>query len=80
MGYESVADLRANYPHFYWHVVYPLVQTALRYLAVTPKGHRVITRLFTNVYLVELEQSLSKTISAGLKQQTVVGVQAGNPN
>ncbi|PSN13907.1 metal-dependent phosphohydrolase [filamentous cyanobacterium CCT1] len=59
MGYESVAALRANYPHFYWHTVYPLVHPSLRYLAVTPKGRRVITRLFTNVYLVELEQSFS---------------------
>lgn len=72
MGYESVADLRANYPHFYWHVVYPLVQAALRYLAVTPRGRQVITRLFTNVYLVELEQSLSKPIPAGLEQHAVV--------
>jgi hypothetical protein len=69
MGYKSVADLRASYPHFYWSVVYPLVQTALRYLAVTTKGRRVIARLFTNVYLVELEQSWSDTTAMSLKQQ-----------
>ncbi|MBD2114670.1 MULTISPECIES: HD domain-containing protein [Cyanophyceae] len=69
LGYKSVADLRANYPHFYWYVVYPFIQAALRYLAVTAQGREVIARLFTNVYLVELEQSLSETGSAGLKQQ-----------
>ncbi|MEA5451214.1 metal-dependent phosphohydrolase [Leptolyngbya sp. CCNP1308] len=69
LGYESVADLRANYPHFYWYVVYPFIQAALRYLAVTAQGREVIARLFTNVYLVELEQSLSDAASTGVKQQ-----------
>lgn len=69
LGYESVADLRANYPHFYWYVVYPFIQAALRYLAVTVQGREIIARLFTNVYLVELEQSLSDTASTGVKQQ-----------
>ncbi|WP_017299689.1 hypothetical protein [Nodosilinea nodulosa] len=69
MGYESVADLRANYPHFYWHVVYSFIQPALRYLAVIPDGRRVIAQLFTNVYLVELEQSLSEASPTGWNQQ-----------
>lgn len=68
MGYASVADLRANYPHFYWCVVYPLIQPALRCLAVTTEGRRVIARLFTNVYLVELEQSSSDTPQMNLKR------------
>lgn len=64
-----MGDLRASYPHFYWYVVYPLIQPALRYLAVTAPGREVIAQLFANVYRVELEQSLSDTTSASLKQQ-----------
>jgi hypothetical protein len=69
MGIESVTDLRANYPNFYWHVVYPYIQSALGYLAVTQMGRQVIARLYTNVHLVELEQSLSDTTSAGLQRR-----------
>ncbi|MBD0267552.1 MAG: hypothetical protein ICV77_04580, partial [Cyanobacteria bacterium Co-bin8] len=56
LGYRSAADLRASYPHFYWSVVFPYVRSSLRYLAATPAGRQMIARLYTNVYLVELEQ------------------------
>lgn len=69
MGYVSVTDLRASYPEFYWHIVYPFIQPALRYLAITASGRQVIARLFTNVYLVELEQSLPDSTSSLLRQQ-----------
>jgi hypothetical protein len=56
LGYQSAADLRASYPHFYWSVVFPYIQDSLRYLAATAQGRQIIARLYTNVYLVELEQ------------------------
>lgn len=56
LGYHSAADLRANYPHFYWSVVFPYISDSLRYLAATATGKQIIARLYTNVYLVELEQ------------------------
>jgi hypothetical protein len=56
LGYRSAAELRANYPHFYWSVVFPYISDSLRYLAATATGRQIIARLYTNVYLVELEQ------------------------
>lgn len=68
LGFTSAADLRANYPHFYWCVVLPYIRDSLRYLAVTPTGRQMIARLYTNVYLVELEQQRSDFTSETLKQ------------
>jgi hypothetical protein len=35
LGYSSVADLRANYPDFFWKTVRPYIGDALRFLRVT---------------------------------------------
>jgi hypothetical protein len=35
LGYDSVADLRASYPDFFWETVRPYIGDALRYLRVT---------------------------------------------
>ena len=32
LKYNSVADLRANYPEFFWKAVRPYIGDALRYL------------------------------------------------
>lgn len=56
MGYGHSGELRASYPKFYWTVVYPYIRDSLRYLAVTKTGRQIIASLYTNVYLVELEQ------------------------
>lgn len=69
LGYQSAADLRASYPHFYWSIVLPYIRDSLRYLAVTTAGKQIIARLYTNVYLVELEQQRTEGTSEGLKQQ-----------
>ena len=34
LGYNNVADLRANYPDFFWKTVRPYIADALRYLRV----------------------------------------------
>lgn len=67
MGYRTAADLRSSYPQFYWHVVYPLVRDSLHYLSVTAAGRKAIARLYTNLYLVEMEQRWADTTSATLR-------------
>ncbi len=53
LGYKSPGDLRAAYARFYWDVVSPYVQDALRYLAVTTEGRQWIAHLHANVFAVE---------------------------
>lgn len=55
-GYRTPGDLRRNYPKFYWTVVYPYIQPALRYLNLTQEGKQVIANLYANVFRVEHEQ------------------------
>jgi hypothetical protein len=45
LGYSSAADLRANYPKFFWNEVRPFIGDALSYLRVTQegKGSRIST-------------------------------------
>jgi hypothetical protein len=50
-------DLR--YPQFYWNGVAPHVQTAIRYLNVTSSGRQWIAKLYSNVFRVERDISLS---------------------
>ena len=42
LKYNSVADLRANYPDFFWKTVRPYIGDALRYLRVTQEGQQWI--------------------------------------
>ena len=41
LKYSSVADLRANYPDFFWNTVRPYIGDALRYPRVTQEGQAV---------------------------------------
>ncbi|MDX2098332.1 MAG: metal-dependent phosphohydrolase [Leptolyngbyaceae cyanobacterium bins.59] len=56
-GYRSPGDLRQNYPRFYWNVVYPYIQPALRYLSVTQEGKQIIANLYANVFRIEHEKA-----------------------
>lgn len=58
LGYHNPAELRKNYPKFYWHGVYPYIQNALEYLALTQQGKQIIANLYSNVFVVEHEQSI----------------------
>ena len=53
LKYNSAADLRANYPHFYWQIVQPYIGDALRYLRVTQEGQQWIANLYANVFATE---------------------------
>jgi len=58
-GYNSPADVIEQYPRFYWDNVFPLVQTAVRYLNVTAAGRQWLANLYSNVFRAEREISLS---------------------
>ena len=53
LKYSSAADLRANYPHFFWQVVRPYIEDALRYLRVTQEGQLWVANLYANVFSME---------------------------
>ncbi|NJL45862.1 MAG: metal-dependent phosphohydrolase [Leptolyngbyaceae cyanobacterium SM2_3_12] len=53
LGYKHPADLRANYPKFYWNVVHPYIQDGLRYLSLTQEGKQIIANLMAQVFYVD---------------------------
>jgi hypothetical protein len=61
LGYEHPADLRVNYPGFYWNVVHPYIQDGLRYLSLTQEGKQIIANLYSNVFMVENEKTVIHT-------------------
>jgi hypothetical protein len=50
LGYKSVADLRDNYPDFFWQKVRPYIGDALRYLRITQEGKQWVANLYANVF------------------------------
>ena len=67
LNFNSAADLRANYPHFFWQMVQPYLVDALRYLRVTQEGQQWIANLYANVFLMEHwgADSLVRSIGIG---------------
>jgi hypothetical protein len=59
LGYESPADVVDKYPQFYWNMVSPHIQAAIRYLNVTSRGRQWIANLYSNVFRAEREVRLS---------------------
>jgi hypothetical protein len=53
LNYRSAADLRANYPQFFWKMVRPFIGDALAYLQVTQEGKVWIANLYANVFSTE---------------------------
>lgn len=60
VGYENPGDLRNNYSRFYWNGVHPYVKDALHYLSLTQQGKQVIANLYSNVFVVEHDQSVQE--------------------
>ena len=58
LGYETVDDLRDDYPTFYWNVVTPYIQDGLRYLNMTQEGQAWVAHLFSNVFAVEHREKI----------------------
>jgi hypothetical protein len=58
LGYNCVADLRSNYPDFFWKMVRPYIGYALRYLRATQEGQQWIANLYANVFSAEHRSQL----------------------
>jgi len=55
IGYQNPGDMRKSYASFYWRVVNPYIQDALRYLRVTQEGKHWIANLHSHVFEAEHE-------------------------
>lgn len=55
-GYKSPGHMRRNFTVFYWQVVRPHIQDALRYLQITQEGKQWIANLHSHVFDVEHDQ------------------------
>jgi hypothetical protein len=53
LQYKTPADLRINYPNFFWQMVQPHIGDALRHLRVTQEGQQWVANLYANVFLME---------------------------
>ena len=53
LGFKTAADLRADYPTFYWKAVYPFIQDGLRFLGLTQDGKQWIANLYAGVFTEE---------------------------
>jgi len=61
LGYTTPADLRNDYPTFYWNVVYRYIQDGLRHLRVTQEGKQWIANLYAHVFTVEHDETFVVT-------------------
>lgn len=52
-GYKRPGDLRNTYARFYWNIITPYIQDALRFLSVTQEGKQWIANLYSNVFTAE---------------------------
>jgi hypothetical protein len=53
IGYANPGHVRREYTKFYWNVVRPHIQDALRYLSITQEGKQWIANLHSHVFEVE---------------------------
>jgi hypothetical protein len=56
LGYKNPADLRDDYPAFYWNVVSRYIQNGLCHLRMTQEGKQWIANLYAHVFAVEHRQ------------------------
>lgn len=53
LGYATPADLRADYPTFFWNVVSRYIQDGMQYLHMTQAGRQWIAHLYAHVFAIE---------------------------
>lgn len=53
LNYQNPADLRRNYPRFFWDNVSPYIQDGMRYLRVTQEGKEWLASLFSHIFVEE---------------------------
>ncbi|HVY19509.1 MAG TPA: metal-dependent phosphohydrolase [Bauldia sp.] len=59
LGYANPADLVEKYPAFYYNMIAPFIQPAVRHLNVTASGRQWIANLYSNVFRAERDIGLS---------------------
>ena len=57
-GYKTVGDLRNMYAKFYWKMVSPYIQDALRYLTMTEDGKQWIANMHSHVFDAEHPEAM----------------------
>ena len=62
LGYDSPGTLRESNSKFYWNVVNPYVQEALRFLRITQDGKQWIANLHANVYGKHMDTILGNPV------------------
>lgn len=53
LGYKTAAELRADYPKFFWSTVRPLIGEALSNLRMTQEGKQWVANLYSHVFAEE---------------------------
>ena len=53
LGFDNAAELRRDYPAFFWRTARPYMETAMRYLRITREGREWLARLYANVFAEE---------------------------
>ena len=56
LGYKNPGEMRNHYAKFYWQVVSPYIQDALKYLRITLEGKQWIANLYAHVFASEHAQ------------------------
>ena len=56
LGYRHPGDLRDHYPTFFWKMVTPYIQDALRYLRMTESGKQWMANLYAHVFAMEHQE------------------------
>lgn len=57
LGYKNPEDIKNMYASFYWNIVEPYIQEAIKYLKVTPEGKQWVAYLHSHVFEVEHQKS-----------------------
>jgi hypothetical protein len=55
LGFKDSADLRCDYPNFFWRSVHPYIEDALRYLQLGQAGRIWVANLYGQVFAAEHE-------------------------
>ncbi len=53
LGFHNAADLRRDYPAFYWRTARPYMESAFRYLRITAEGREWLARIYASVFAEE---------------------------
>lgn len=72
LGFHSVEHFQAEYPNFYWNVVYPYINPSFRYLMVTAAGRKQIAQVYTNVCMARHNEPLSDRTAPELQNLETV--------